>query len=160
MKAALPIIQSISAKVMDQIEAAGPTQAYDIVDLARRVTAEVIGRWGFKMSFGGDDLSKPNKIVSLMDGLLTAIHRLWFDPFWALKLLTSKEARMDRANTLAFDSFMDSVMRELQARPLDELPSNCIVGALMRATQPSGKPLPFHQLKSNISVMLAAGALD
>jgi hypothetical protein len=41
MKAAMPIIQSISAKIMDQIEAAGPTQAFDVVDLARRVTAEV-----------------------------------------------------------------------------------------------------------------------
>ncbi|KAG1667781.1 hypothetical protein FOA52_010818 [Chlamydomonas sp. UWO 241] len=157
VKAALPIIQSISVKIMDQIEAAGPTQAHDIVDLARRVTVEVIGRWGFKMSFGGDDLSKPNKIVSMMDGILNAVHRLWNDPFWAFKLLTSKEARMHRASTLVYDNFMDDIMRELQARPLVELPSDCIAGAVMRTTQPFGKPLPPQQLKANISVMLAAG---
>ncbi|KAG1669648.1 hypothetical protein FOA52_010808, partial [Chlamydomonas sp. UWO 241] len=157
MKAALPVIQSVTAKIMDQIEAAGPTQAYDVVDLARRVTAEVIGRWGFKTSFGADDLSKPSKIVSMMDGFLNAIHRLWSNPFWAISLLTSKEARVHRANSLVYDSFMDNVTRELQARPLDELPTDCIAGALLRATELCGKPLPFHQLKSNISIMLAAG---
>ncbi|KAG1667199.1 hypothetical protein FOA52_004194 [Chlamydomonas sp. UWO 241] len=157
VKAAMPMIQSITTKMMDQIAAAGPTQAWDVIDLARRVTAEVIGRWGFKTSFGADDLSKPNKIVSLMDGALNAAHRLWMNPFWAVKLLTSTEARMHRANTLVYDSFMDGVTRELQARPLDDLPSDCLAGALLRVTQPSGKPLPFHKLKSNMAIMLAAG---
>ncbi|KAG1669641.1 hypothetical protein FOA52_010801 [Chlamydomonas sp. UWO 241] len=157
MKAALPVIQSITAKIMDQIEAAGPTQAYDVIDLARRVTAEVIGRWGFKTSFGGDDLSMPSKIVSMMDGFLNALHHLWNNPFWAISLLTSKEARVHRANSLVYDSFMDNVTRELQVRPLDELPTDCIAGALLRTTQPSGKPLPFYQLKSNMAIMLGAG---
>ncbi|KAG1661361.1 hypothetical protein FOA52_002475 [Chlamydomonas sp. UWO 241] len=160
VKAALPVIQSISAKIFDQIEAAGPKQAYDIIDLARRVTAEAIGRWGFKTTFGADDLSQPNTLGSMMDDILNAVHRLWGNPFWAFKLLTSAEARVHRANTLRYDSFMYNVTRELLARPLDALPSDCIAGALLRATQLSGKPLPFHQLKSNVSVMLAAAMLS
>jgi cytochrome P450 len=79
------------------------------------------------------------------------------NPLWFISLLTYKEARMHRSNSRAYDDFMAGVTRELQTRPLDELPSDCIAGALMRATQPSGKPLSFPQLKSNVAIMLAAG---
>jgi hypothetical protein len=96
--------------------------------------------------------------MSAMPCAACAVHCLWQNPLWFISLLTSREARVDRANSLRFDTFMGNVTRKLQARPLDEIPSDCIAGALMRVTLPSGKPLPFHQLKSNISVMLAAGA--
>jgi hypothetical protein len=82
------------------------------------------------------------------------------NPLWSIAgLLISKEARTHRTNSLAYDEFMADVTRGLQARPLDELPSDCIGGALMRATQPSGKPLSFPQLKSTVAMMIAAGAL-
>ncbi|KAG1669637.1 hypothetical protein FOA52_010797 [Chlamydomonas sp. UWO 241] len=157
MKLAMPVIQAISANILDQIEAAGPTQAFDMLDAARRMTAEVIARWGFKMTFGGEDLLKPNELVKLINQMFTAIHCLWMNPLYVFSLLTSKEARTHRTNTRAYDDYMAGVTRELQARPLDELPSDCIAGALMRVTQPSGEPLSFPQLKSNVAIMLAAG---
>ncbi|KAG1669638.1 hypothetical protein FOA52_010798 [Chlamydomonas sp. UWO 241] len=157
MKTAMPVIQSISSKILDQIDAAGPTKAFDMLDTARRVTAEAIGQWGFKRSFGGEDLSKPNYLVKLINQMFTAMHCLWMNPLWGVSLLISKEARMHRTNTRAYDDYMAGVTRELQARPLGELPSDCIAGALMRVTQPSGEALSFHQLKSNVAIVIAAG---
>eukprot|EP00955_Chlamydomonas_euryale_P110618 366009-Chlamydomonas_euryale.AAC.36 len=97
-------------------------------------------------------------VSTLNDFLLSyAVHQLWMDPFWWLTLWTDKSARLHRENCRMYDNTMAEYTKSLQAR-FDELPPDTIAGALLRATNPkTGQRLAFHELKSNVAIVHAAG---
>lgn len=55
-----------------QVEEAGSGKAWNFIDLARRLTAEVIMKWGFRADKRCTDLSRIDPLVKMTDSTRTA----------------------------------------------------------------------------------------